>query len=172
MKNKKINRKGYILMIVVIIMFILTSVVISVTMLSISHSNDIIKDTRRSKAYYLSYAALEMVYSVLSETKVSGGAVNIIETAGAGQFATPRNNIIANTEIEIRNKSDQVLGFADVRADLRRDSDSRWYYKIVATGKISQDPNPGVKDTHTLTMIVFKDDSNNPKVYEGDKDIK
>lgn len=181
MKNKKIKRKGYILMIVIIIMFILTSVVISVTMLSTSHSNDIIKDTKKTKAYYLSYAGLEMVYSVLSETKIgsSSGSVNILETAGGGQFSSPRDNIITNTDIEIRNKSNQVLGYASVHADLKKKkfADSkgekveRWYYRIVATGKINKDNNTGVKDTHTLTMIVFKDDSNNPKVYEGDTDI-
>lgn len=171
MKRRK--HKGYILFVVIIITMILISVTMTVTMLGTAQSNDTVKDIQRNKSYYLAYSALEMVYSTLTENKVSPGtpgSVNYIEAMGTTNFNNEKDKIIPSKEISIRNQNSVILGYADIYADLKKTSDNRWYYRIVATGKIEKNDDPKkATDTHTLTMIVFKDDANNPKVYEGDK---
>ena len=73
-EKKRKKHKGYLLFIVIIITIIMMSVILAVTLLARAHSNDIINDTHRSKAYYVANAAAEMTYAALVED-VTGGNI-------------------------------------------------------------------------------------------------
>lgn len=64
-----------------------------------------------------------------------------------------------------------TIGFVKISGDLLSTPENEIYYRIVCTGKINAvDAANFPSDTHTLTMFVFKDDPNNPKIYNGNKE--
>lgn len=177
-QNKEMTRKkhkGFLLFMVIIITIIMLSVILAVTLLARAHSNDIINDTQRSKAYYIANAGAEMTYAALVED-VTGG--NVLGRAGkpGGGFDKVKDNIMVKNNIEIKNRGGQILGYVDLTVDLRKmlvslpggANDSRWYFRILSKGRIEKDDNPNKpKDSHYVTMFVFSDDPAAAKVYDG-----
>jgi len=174
-EKKRKKHKGFLLFMVIIITIIMVSVILAVTLLARAHSNDIINDTHRSKAYYIANAGAEMTYAALIED-VAGG--NILGRGGkpGGGFDKVQNNIMVKNNIEIKNKAGQVLGYVDLTVDLRKmlvslpggTNDSRWYFRILSKGRVERNDNPNKPtDSHYVTMFVFSDDPSAAKVYDG-----
>ena len=70
-KVKNTKKKGFVLIMVIILIVLISSAIFSVTMLNISNSNDVVKDIQKNKAYYIANAGLEMFYSALSKEAVT-----------------------------------------------------------------------------------------------------
>ncbi|EJP21375.1 hypothetical protein HMPREF1142_0020 [Peptostreptococcaceae bacterium AS15] len=178
-QNKEMTRKkhkGFLLFMVIIITIIMLSVILAVTLLARAHSNDIINDTQRSKAYYIANAGAEMTYAALVEDVTGGNVLGRGGVAGGG-FDKPKDNIMTKSNVQIKNKAGQVLGYVDLSLDLRKLSvpvagggtDTRWYFRILSKGKLDKNDNPDKpKDTHYVTMFIFCDDPTAGKLYDGD----
>lgn len=185
------KRKGYVLFIVLILMLLISSIMLSLTTRSISHSNIRISDQKRDKSYYLALAGAEMVYSALNEKKTVSGSTTSFETSLLEKTGSIdklqihsssakkidgisiRENIMTKTNLEI--KSDGVIvGYADIDVDLcgregKPDVFGSYYYKITSTGKLSNNAEELKKTTnsHVITMFVYKDNANAPLIYDG-----
>lgn len=174
-EKKRKKHKGYLLFIVIIITIIMMSVILAVTLLARAHSNDIINDTHRSKAYYVANAGAEMTYAALVEDVTGGNILGRGGKPGAG-FDREQNNIMVKQNFEIKNTGGQTLGYADLTMDLRKlivpvaggGNDTRWYFRILSNGKLEKDDNPNKPtDSHYVTMFIFCDDPSAAKVYDG-----
>ena len=182
-KVKNTKKKGFVLIMVIILIVLISSAIFSVTMLNISNSNDVVKDIQKNKAYYIANAGLEMFYSALSKE-----AVTTIDTRGTPDKEIKGPTIIQQTgaknsglEIignsgtkDIIRKSDNYvipiegIGTATIEVQLQK-VDDKYIYRVYSTGKLLNADN-NVKDTHILTMFIKKDDAENPTIYDGIKE--
>ena len=174
-KIEKTKKKGFALIMAILMVVLISSAIFSVTMLNISNSNDVVKDIQKNKAYYIANAGLEMFYSALS-TKV--GSITIIQDtgeAGSGLEITANSgtkDIITKSDnygIPIKDMGTaKDMGIATLEVQLQK-VDGKYMYRVYSTGKVLN-ANNNVKDTHKLTMFIKKDDINNPKIYDGIKE--
>lgn len=174
-KAENTKKKGFALIMAILMVVLISSAIFSVTMLNISNSNDVIKDVHKNKAYYIANAGLEMFYSALS-TKV--GSITIIQDtgeAGSGLEITGNSgtkDIITKSDnyvIPIKNMGTaKDMGTATLEVQLQK-VDGKYMYRVYSTGKVLNAGN-NVKDTHILTMFIKKDDINNPTIYDGIKE--
>jgi len=168
-KAENTKKKGFALIMAILMVVLISSAIFSVTMLNISNSNDVIKDVHKNKAYYIANAGLEMFYSALS-TKV--GSITIIQDtgeAGSGLQITKDSG----TKDIIRKSDNYVIpiegiGTATIEVQLQK-VDDKYIYRVYSTGKLLNADN-NVKDTHILTMFIKKDDAENPTIYDGIKE--
>ena len=168
-KAENTKKKGFALIMAILMVVLISSAIFSVTMLNISNSNDVIKDVHKNKAYYIANAGLEMFYSALS-TKV--GSITIIQDtgeAGSGLQITKDSG----TKDIIRKSDNYVIpiegiGTATIEVQLQK-VDDNYIYRVYSTGKLLNADN-NVKDTHILTMFIKKDDAENPTIYDGTKE--
>lgn len=161
MEEKRGQNKGFILITVIIVSILLFAITVTVTMLSKSHSMDIIKDIDRSKAYYISYAGLEMVYSALNDKEH-----DIINNQVEYNKEIP--GIIKPQELIITD-GNKTIGYVEISGDLIENQGSR-YFKIESVGRIyekKEDNSPTEK--HILTMYVKQNDPNTVMIYDGVK---
>ena len=179
-KVKNTKKKGFVLIMVIILIVFISSAIFSVTMLNISNSNDVVKDIQKNKAYYIANAGLEVFYSALSKEAVTTidttetpdkkikGPTIIQQTgeAGSGLQITKDSgtkNIITNYVIPIED-----IGTATIEAQLQK-VDGKYMYRVYSTGKVLN-ANNNEKNTHILTMFIKKDDAENPTIYDGIKE--
>ena len=162
-KAENTKKKGFALIMAILMVVLISSAIFSVTMLNISNSNDVVKDVHKNKAYYIANAGLEMFYSALS-TKVGSG-LEITGNRGTKDIITKSDNYV----IPIKNMGTaKDMGTATLEVQLQK-VDGKYVYRVYSTGKVSNAGN-NVKDTHILTMFIKKDDINNPTIYDGIKE--
>lgn len=198
MKSKK-KKKGFIFMTVLMLSLMVVSVTTAVLTINLAHARDVGNDGIKNQAYYISNAGLELVYAALNTVDSTLGATILQSTRikGPGDDALSGNKrrfilynaseqdngkrgLIDSQTLQIKAPDGTLKGTADVSGDLcvkkvtitkadgtteiRRDL----YYKILSVGKVegAADSPTG---THTLTMFVFVNDSNNPKIFSGNK---
>lgn len=169
MKNKN---RGFIFATVVVIIALLSVVIMSVTVLSTAHSNNVINDTKKDKAYYIASSGLEIVYSALNEGDNS--ILKITGKDGLG-FDKTKKNIIEKTAIEIYDQDGvNVMGYCDIQGDLLKDSSENLYYRVTCVGRISKDDvnSRFTGDERLLTMFIYPSAAGNnlPKIYDGYKE--
>ena len=177
-KVKNTKKKGFVLIMVIILIVFISSAIFSVTMLNISNSNDVVKDIQKNKAYYIANAGLEVFYSTLSKEAVTTidttetpdkkikGPTIIQQTGEAGSGLQITKDIIRKSDnyvIPIEG-----IGTATIEVQLQK-VDGKYMYRVYSTGKLLNADN-NVKDTHILTMFIKKDDAENPTIYDGIKE--
>ena len=184
-KVKNTKKKGFVLIMVIILIVFISSAIFSVTMLNISNSNDVVKDIQKNKAYYIANAGLEAFYSALSKEAVTTidttetpdkkikGPTIIQQTGevGSGLQITQDSGTkdIINYVIHIKNmETAKDIGTANIEVQLQK-LDGKYMYRVYSTGKVS-DANNNEKNTHILTMFIKKDDRENPTIYDGIKE--
>ena len=182
-KVKNTKKKGFVLIMVIILIVFISSAIFSVTMLNISNSNDVIKDIQKNKAYYIANAGLEVFYSALSKEAVTTidttetpdkkikGPTIIQQTGEAGSGLQITKD--SGTKDIIRKSDNYVIpiegiGTATIEVQLQK-VDDKYIYRVYSTGKLLNADN-NVKDTHILTMFIKKDDAENPTIYDGIKE--
>ena len=182
-KVKNTKKKGFVLIMVIILIVFISSAIFSVTMLNISNSNDVVKDIQKNKAYYIANAGLEAFYSALSKEAVTTidttetpdkkikGPTIIQQTGEAGSGLEITAN--SGTKDKITKSDNYVIpiegiGTATIEVQLQK-VDGKYMYRVYSTGKVLN-ANNNVKDTHILTMFIKQDDRENPTIYDGIKE--
>ncbi|MDO4794265.1 MAG: pilus assembly PilX N-terminal domain-containing protein [Filifactor alocis] len=191
MKNKQ---KGFIFFSVLILMILLTSVSTSMLAINSVHARNIAQDKNRNEAYYIANAGLEMVFSALNKVDSSGNSIiiqdrqNYIDDQSKPESARvikERSNILVSSPnpLYLETTSGEKFGRITLYADLKKGTIplsssttlDTFYYRIVSTGTVvnpdgSDLVHSSPENTHTLTMFVYLDDPNNPKIYNGNRE--
>lgn len=177
------RKNGFIFISVLALMIIITSVVISTTMINMTYAREVIEENERTQAYYIANSGLEIVYAALNTPQIAGGEsvmakMKAIKKGPDNKFQFGEDTYkLEDKKLEIKVESSTV-GYADVSGNLyiedfkdnKGNSFQRLYYKILSKGMLyKNEEENSPQDICTLTMFVFVDMPNNPKIYTGNK---
>lgn len=119
--------------------------------------------------YSYSGGGREAAFVFKNDTEKANGKKNIFSlsnTDSGGYLGITLSGAVATPT------STDIIGYIKISGDLLCTAENEVYYRIVCTGKVNaEDSTNFPSDTHTLTMFVFKDDPNNPKIYNGNKEV-
>lgn len=183
--NKMKKQKGFIFMSVLALIILITSVAMSTAVLNMTYAREVTEENGRTEIYYIANTGLEIVYAGLNTPQLPDNEsimakIKKIPKGSDNKFnLTDTNYKLQEKQLEIKIDS-KIIGYADVSGDLHIEDFSdnegkqfqRLYYKIVATGMLHKEKDQNSpQEICTLTMFVFADMPNSPKIYTGNKKI-
>lgn len=177
MKKKK---QGFIFISVLALLILVTSVAMSTAVVNMTYAGEVSENTGRDKLYYISSAGLEMVYGALNHVDEGKSVMsNIQKDIGTSQTYNIKDSKfkLAEQDLEIKGNS-RVFGYSKVSGNLEKkeykdeggNTKQEYYYRIVSKGSLEKNESDP-KKISTMTMFVYINSPNSPKVYNGDKKI-